>query len=103
MMWLLTSDNDAILVVLTFMLPLAFDSNLRRYSFAFCELELLANNFSLAAFTTNIRCISNVGLEALRILFYSYWCFFRLEVCVYYYSMFYLGYLSSLSRPSNGI
>ena len=46
----------------------------------------------------NIKCISNVGLEALRILFYSYWSFFRLEVCVYYY--FYLGYLSSLSRTA---
>ena len=92
MVWPLTSANDAILVTLTFMLPLEFDSNLRRYNFRFCESELLANNFSLATFATNIRCIPNVGLEALRILFYSYWCFFRLEVCVYYYSIFYLGY-----------
>ena len=37
------------------MLPLEFDSNLRRYSFAFCESELLANNSSLATFATNIR------------------------------------------------
>ena len=44
MMWLLTFANDAILVALTFTLPLEFDSNLRRYSFAFCESELLANN-----------------------------------------------------------
>ena len=33
MMWLLTSANDAILVTLTFMLPLEFDSNLCRYNF----------------------------------------------------------------------
>ena len=45
--------------------------------------------------------IDSPGLEALRILFYSYWSFFRLEVCVYYY--FYLGYLSSLCRTRNGI
>ena len=53
----MTADfrNDAILVALTFMLPLEFDSNLRRYSFAFCESELLANNSSLATFATNIR------------------------------------------------
>ena len=31
MMWLLTSANDAILVILTFMLQLEFDSNLPRY------------------------------------------------------------------------
>ena len=37
------------------MLPLEFDSNLRRYSFAFCESKLLANNSSLATFATNIR------------------------------------------------
>ena len=37
------------------MLPLEFDSNLRRYSLAFCESELLANNSSLATFVTNIR------------------------------------------------
>ena len=55
MMWLLTSANDAILVALTFILPLEFDSNLRRYSFAFCESELLANKSSLATFATNIR------------------------------------------------
>ena len=55
MMWQLTSANNAILVALTFMLPLEFDSNLRRYSFAFCESELLANNSSLATFATNIR------------------------------------------------
>ena len=55
MMYLLPSANDAILVALTFMLPLEFDSNLRRYSFAFCESELLANNSSLATFATNIR------------------------------------------------
>ena len=36
------------------MLPLEFDSNLRRYSVAFCESELLANNSSLATFATNI-------------------------------------------------
>ena len=32
MMWLLTSANDAILVILTFMLQLEFDSNLLRYN-----------------------------------------------------------------------
>ena len=70
-------------------------------TFAFGESELMANIFSLPIIAKNIKCISNVGLEALRILFYSYWSFFRLEVCVYYY--FYLGNLSSLSRTRNGI
>ena len=70
----MTADfrNDAILVALTFMLPLEFDSNLRRYSFAFCESELLANiHWPRLQRISDSRCISNVGLEALRILFYS--------------------------------
>ena len=73
MMRLLTSANDAILVILTF---ICFSWNLIPICvatiFAFGEWKLMANIFSLPMIATNIRCISNVGLEALRILFYSY-------------------------------
>ena len=92
MMWLLTSANDAILVILTFMLQLEFDSNLRRYNLRLRESELMVNIFFLLPMIAkNIKCISNIGLEALRILFYSYWSFFRLEVCVYLFLLFKLS------------
>ena len=101
MMWLLTSANDAILVILTFVLQLEFDSNLRRYNLRLWWVEVNGKYFFTAHDCKEYQMYINVSLEALRILFYSYWSFFRLEVCVYYY--FYLGYLSSLSRTRNGI
>ena len=86
------------------MLPLEFDSNLRRYSFAFCESELLANNSSLATFATNIRFAMYI-----KCWFGSFTDFILLVLMFLPFGgmcillQYVLGYLSSLSRPSNGI
>ena len=51
------------------MLQLEFDSNLRRYNLRLWGVGVNGKYFSLALIAKNIKCISDVGLEALRILF----------------------------------
>lgn len=98
MVWLLTSAKDVIAVLLmTFLLQLKVDSklSLRHCHFRFLcvgvgVLRLLANNLQLATLPTNMRCVLNVGLEGLRIVFHL--LLFLPHEGMYIYYTFYLGY-----------
>ena len=98
MVWLLTSAKDVIAVLLmTFLLQLKVDSKLSLRHCDFCflwvgvgVLRLLANNLQLATLPTNMRCVLNVGLEGLRIVFHL--LLFVPHEGMYIYYNFYLGY-----------